>query len=335
MWLAAAPGASFSDNPNKLTNALAYNSANGVAVRMTGSDNVFELSNGITFRFTGLQVYGKTQKPFQGWNVGGLITIENCIVCSTDTIELAYLPTARYVNSLFYNAGQVIVCASDSSFYGCTLYTASTSTPVINNNGVAAIIYDCAFFGGNAVSSSTNFITASNNATNQASVGFGTANQVGLTAASQFQSVTPGAEDFRVKTGSALINNGIRQQTYTNDLDIVGSARSTTTPTIGAWEFASVVVAPPDTPIKIDTTVGNAVAGGPQGASVSQNVQIEMGVGNAVAAGLAAAITQDFGSITCTPGNAVACGYPIPSLHWILAASKATRWTDITRRHCC
>jgi hypothetical protein len=241
MWLTAAPGASFSDNPNKLTNALAYNSANGVAIRMTGTESVFQLANGITFRFTGLQIQGKTAQPIYAFNTGGLITVENCIVCSTDTIELAYLPNARFVNSLFYNAGQVIVCPTpNNGFYGCTLYTTSTSTSVINTTGADATIYDCAFFGGNAVSSSTSFITASNNATNQASVGFGTANQVGLTAASQFQSVTPGSEDFRVKTGAALINNGIRQQVYTNDLDIVGSARSTTTPTIGAWEFGAI-----------------------------------------------------------------------------------------------
>jgi hypothetical protein len=207
---------------------------------MTGTARVFELSNGITFKFTGLQVQGKTSQPFYGFNTGGLITIENCIVCSTDTIELAFLPNARFVNSLFYNAGQAIVCPTDNSFYACTLYTTSTTAPVINTTGVGATIYSCAFFGGNAVSSSTSFMTASNNATSQSSVGFGTSNQVSLTTVNQFENVTAGSEDFRVKTGAALINNGIRQQVYTNDLDIVGSARSTTTPTIGAWEFASV-----------------------------------------------------------------------------------------------
>jgi hypothetical protein len=238
--LTAAPGASFSDNPNKLTNALAYNAANGVAVRMTGTEKVFELANGITFRFTGLQIQGKTAQPLYAFNAGGLVTVENCIVYMPDANEAVYLPQARYVNSLFYSAALVVTCTADSSFYASTLYTTSTTTPVINTVGAGALIYDCAFFGGNAVSSSTSFMTASNNATNQASVGFGTANQVGLTAASQFQSVTPGSEDFRVRTGAALINNGIRQQVYTSDLDIVGSARSTTTPTIGAWEFGAI-----------------------------------------------------------------------------------------------
>jgi hypothetical protein len=239
MWLTAASGASFSDNANKLTNALAYNAANGVAIRMTGSEFVFQMGNGITIRFTGLQIQGKTAQPLYAFNTGGLITVENCIVYTPDATEAAYLCNARYVNSLLYSAGQVVVCTTDSSFYASTLYTTSTTAPVINTTGVGATIYSCAFFGGNAVSSSTSFMTASNNATSQASVGFGTANQVGLTAASQFQSVTPGSEDFRAKAGNGL-GPGIRQQTYTNDLDIVGSARSTTTPTIGAWEFPSI-----------------------------------------------------------------------------------------------
>jgi hypothetical protein len=63
---------------------------------------------------------------------------------------------------------------------------------------------------------------------------------VSKTFSNQFQSITSGSEDFRVKAGADLINAGVRDQTYTNDLDIVGTTRSTTTPNIGAWEFLSV-----------------------------------------------------------------------------------------------
>jgi hypothetical protein len=60
-----------------------------------------------------------------------------------------------------------------------------------------------------------------------------------LTVSNQFENIGSGTEDFRVKAGADLINAGVRDQTYTNDLDIVGTTRSLTTPTIGAWEYAS------------------------------------------------------------------------------------------------
>ena len=242
IWLAAASGESFADNASKLTNALRYNAANGVAIRMTGTENVFETSNGITAYFTELQVKGAGASTFRGFNAGGLIALNQCIACSDDTNPVLNLPVLQVANCLFYNTGTVLSWATSSRqyLYACTIYSTSTTAPLLTTINSDGNLYDNAFFGGSAVADLSSFFVASNNATNQSSVGFGTANQVGLTAASQFQSVTPGSEDFRVKTGAALINNGIRQQVYTNDLDIVGSARSTTTPTIGAWEFASV-----------------------------------------------------------------------------------------------
>jgi len=241
IWLTTATGASFTDNANKLTNALAYSTANGVSIRMTGTDKVFEFSNGITFRFTGLQIKGNTGIAVQAFNIGGLITLENCIVCSGTTAVLTQVPVLQTVNSVFYSTGSILDFPSTERqyLYNSIFYSTSTSAPLLSTTNGDANIYCCAFFGGNAVASASAFFVGSNNATNQASVGFGTANQVSLTTANQFESTTSGSEDFRVKTGAALINNGIRQQAYTNDLDIVGSARSTTTPTIGAWEYAA------------------------------------------------------------------------------------------------
>ncbi len=242
MWLAAASGASFADNASKLTNALRYNAANGVAVRMTGTQNVFEIANGITAYFTGLQIKGAGASAFNGFNSGGLIALNQCIVCSDDTNPvLSNIPVIQVVNCLFYNTGTVLSWSTTARqyLYACTIYSTSTTVPLLSTNNSDGNLYDNAFFGGSAVASASTYFVASNNATNQSSVGFGSSNQASLTTSNQFESVTAGSEDFRVKTGAALINNGIRQQTYTNDLDIVGSARSTTTPTIGAWEYAA------------------------------------------------------------------------------------------------
>jgi hypothetical protein len=242
MWLTTASGASFTDNANKLTNALSYNTANGVAIRMTGTDRVFEFGNGITFRFTGLQIKGNTGISIYAFNTGGLITVENSIVCSADSTVLTTVPVLQAVNSVFYNTGTVLDFPSTARqyLYNSTIYSTSTSTSLLSTTNGDANIYDCAFFGGNAVASASTFFVGSNNATNQSSVGFGSSNQVSLTTANQFTLLTAGSEDFRTKAGAALINNGIRQQTYTNDLDIVGQARSITTPTIGAWEYISI-----------------------------------------------------------------------------------------------
>jgi len=242
MWLTTATGASFTDNANELTNALAYSTANGVAIRMTGTDRVFEFSGGITFRITGLQIKGNTGTSIFSFNTGGLITVENSIVCSADSTVLTSVPVLQAVNSLFYNTGTVLDFTSTARqyLYNSTIYSTSTSAPLLSTTNGDANIYSCAFFGGNAVASASAFFVGSNNATNQSSVGFGSSNQVSLTTANQFTLLTSGSEDFRTKAGAALINNGIRQQTYTNDLDIVGQTRSITTPTIGAWEYISI-----------------------------------------------------------------------------------------------
>jgi hypothetical protein len=151
----------------------------------------------------------------------------------------------QVVNCLFYNTGTVLSWSTTvrQYLYACTIYSTSTTVPLLTTNNSDGNLYDNAFFGGSAVASASTYFVASNNATNQSSVGFGSSNQVSLTTANQFESITSGSEDFRVKAGAGLINNAIRQQTYTNDLDIVGSARSTGTPpngpTIGAWEYAA------------------------------------------------------------------------------------------------
>jgi alpha-tubulin suppressor-like RCC1 family protein len=62
---------------------------------------------------------------------------------------------------------------------------------------------------------------------------------VNLTTSSQFNNATSGALDFRIREYSSLINNAVRDQQYTGDVDIIGRARSTAAPTIGAWEYLS------------------------------------------------------------------------------------------------
>jgi hypothetical protein len=252
VWLDAAAGKSFADNANKLTNALRYNTANGVAIRGTSSYGGAIFVAGYDVLLTRLQIRraAATTNAADGiFYLTSPLTVKQCITVNEGndkSIIFGLNGTLNFINSLFYCAttSPVLIQSFESTasgnfinsvFYG----NGATQAFDFRYGGALSTMKNCAFFNWTSVGSTGRFDSAnsSNNATNLSSFPFGSANQVSLTTANQFENVTAGSEDFRVKTGAALINNAIRQQAYTNDLDIVGSARSTTTPTIGAWEY--------------------------------------------------------------------------------------------------
>jgi hypothetical protein len=111
--------------------------------------------------------------------------------------------------------------------------------------GALPLMKNCAVFGFTEVvkaSVSNRDINASSdyNSTDEGSgtapPNWGSHSQTGKTFSSQFQNV---ANDFRAKSGGDIVATGVRDQTFTADLDIIGQARSTSTPTIGAWEFVT------------------------------------------------------------------------------------------------
>jgi hypothetical protein len=249
--IAANTGKSFRDNANKLTNALTYNATNGAALKAT---NVV-LYSGISFLIIeNLQFLRSAVLASAGEAVitlaGSSSTIKNCIVKSNATNRFSL----RATNSSSSIANVLVLSAGDGlalEFGGVRV--ANVTVARTSGAGGSALISDYgpptvknfAAFGFSAVlgGSDTSFNAASsNNATDLASgpTNWGTGSLVSRTFANQFQSITNGSEDFRVKAGSDLVA-GTRDQTYTNDVDIVGTARSTTTPTIGAWEFGSPI----------------------------------------------------------------------------------------------
>jgi hypothetical protein len=254
VWLDAAAGRSFVDNANRLTNALRYNTANGVAIRCNSSyaGAMFVIGYGV--KFTRLQIkrlLGAGNAADEIFGINGAFTADQCLLVNegNDYSISVGAGSLNFINSLFYCASVSkqfifsVISSSSGNLINSAIYgNGSTSAFDIRYTGSLFVSKNCGLFNWTSIGSTARFDSAnsSNNATNLSSVGFGSANQVSLTTANQFENVTAGSEDFRVKTGAALINNGIRQQTYTNDLDIVGTARSTTTPTIGAWEFASI-----------------------------------------------------------------------------------------------
>lgn len=253
-WLSAAAGQSFVDNANKLTNALAYNAANGAALRVTNynftlvcqenyflvdrmqlqasssSRDALLISNTTTAKQCILEGLAGSYYPVSMAGSGACI-VENCLVVTRSS-------TAHGVYYKYPGAG--------SGVYNCTIVSPSnlsnTGTGVFNNgsvpSGANVTVQNCAIFGfATAISSSIN--TASDyNATDKATLPSGTHNQTSLTYASQFQNVTDSTRDFRTLSTGGL-KHGTPDSTHTGGVDIVGQTRDATTPYIGAWEAAS------------------------------------------------------------------------------------------------
>jgi hypothetical protein len=252
--ITAVAGLSFKDNANKLTNALTYNAANGIALKATNvvlsitvRDTVLE---GLQFLRSGLSVYSGENALNVVGAVPGL-TVKNCIVKSNSSIQYAISAfTGVIANSLVVTASNGIYAQAQSVVSSTTIIKTggAANNAVVSDYGPPTV-KDLAAFGFSSIlgGSDTSFNAASsNNATDLASgpTNWGTGSLVSRTFANQFENIGSGTEDFRVKAGADLINAGTPDATYTNGLDIIGQTRSLTTPTIGAWEYAGVTPPP-------------------------------------------------------------------------------------------
>jgi hypothetical protein len=247
--IAANTGKSFKDNASKLTNALTYNAANGVALKAT---NVVLTCSVDFLVIEGLQFFRSVASAGTGEHgvklTGSNVSVKHSIIKSNSTNmnPLYVIGGSNFVaNTLVLTAGNGFGGESGPRLSNVTLVrTSGAGGNAINAFFSPPTVKNLAAFGFSAIlgGDQTSFnVASSNNVTDLASgpTNWGAGSLLSRTFANQFQSITSGSEDFRVKTGSDLVA-GTRDQTYTNDLDIVGSARSTTTPTIGAWEFPSV-----------------------------------------------------------------------------------------------
>lgn len=248
-WLTAATGQSFRDNASKLTNALRYNNANGVAVSISGSYvRIFSTSGSAAALVTGIQFYRSSVNGSLLSNTGSqAITVDSCVASISGFVFSG--PFCNAYNSVFYLTGRFtndLPNGSAGNLINNTVYTTGSSITAIKYNNYSPtgnIVRNNTFFGFTAIANRFDKINTSvstNNVTDLAAFGWtATGNLVSKTASNQFTLLTGGSEDFRIKAGADVINAGVRDQTYTNDLDIVGTTRSLTTPTIGAWEYAS------------------------------------------------------------------------------------------------
>lgn len=258
--LKTAAGQSFRDHANKLTNALRYNQSNGVGIRTTTSyiDLISVAEDNV--RFEGLQIQnaGTNGSGNYAWTKSGTrdgLQVRNCIIERSGAGHGVLIEGANsfVVNStcVMYTNGSTIgngITSQNSAaaVIACTVLRPTDATTV---GGIGArrsyntpLFQDVAVFG----DFTTHFgagapyhASSGYNATDAATAP-GSNNQTSLTTADQLEDTASlTTYDLRAKSGGALVNNGTRANTYTNDEDIVGQARSTTTPTIGAWEYVA------------------------------------------------------------------------------------------------
>ena len=256
--------ASFADDD---TNRLDYDAAQGAAITSSlNYDEILALSDNFT-RLTKLQVTST------GTGAGRTLEVfaNNCTI--RDSIIQGQLKSAKpiishdnaastnhYINCLiiadrFTNAGGAGFFgggADTDDFINCTVVCPSdvtnTTSRGINRDYNDVLAESNAVFG-----FATNFnktsgwrTGSSHNAADDATADDpgATGAQNNLTYANQFTTISGSSLDFRLKSGNDLDGAG-EQHALTNDLDIFGNARDTSTPSVGCFETQAAVPVPP------------------------------------------------------------------------------------------
>jgi hypothetical protein len=248
-------GASFRDHVNVQTNALKYNAANGCGLRSTAAGTIFASEDHV--RVTNMQTVTTVASNAGLNNTSNSAVIDNVIIEGTSTSVSStsgpgvFTGTGTIVKNtvIIQNssaADHVIGTGTGSpSFYNCTvvapddLGTAPTSVLLSGASGTVTV-QNCGLFAGDSTkavkagSATFNFTTCYSDIS-------GTGGVTQTTYGDAFQNVNDATRDFRLKTGSALIDTGTTDATNAAT-DIAGTARpSGAAYDVGAWEFVQAV----------------------------------------------------------------------------------------------
>lgn len=235
-------GASFMDNANVRTNALRYNTANGMAVEGNPA-----LTIGTNFtRVTGVQArqvsYAKAIDIASGVTN---VLLDSCIgKDGAGGTNLAVFSLGDSTSNVYVNClAEATAGGNDFGFegrgqcYGCTAVAGASNTrSAFRSSYNLMVVKNCAGFGFASFANGTTAAGSDYNATDDSSASTGTHNVTSLVFADQFVSTS---NDFRaVSTGG--LKAGTPDSINTPD-DISGLTRDAVTPWIGAWEVAPVV----------------------------------------------------------------------------------------------
>ena len=249
--LTTATGQSFQDRADVRTNPLYYESTHGVsfhsnpgaAISVRIDDDFvtierFQFKRTTTLYSNNLFTVNSTAQPN--------VVIKDCIFVkgySGSGHYIAVLGCATAINCVFINEGAASEGIQLSAAYGevgrainCTIVNAAAATGTgINVTGGSPVINNCAVYNWTTASSGGT-PTGDRNAATNASGLPGANSLFNRTFATDFVSTT---NDFRLKSGSTLINAGNTDATNAPN-DISGFVRgSGLLGDIGAWEFSS------------------------------------------------------------------------------------------------
>lgn len=243
--LTAAAGESFADHADAATNPLIYSSSYGAAFyRKLNYKDAVTVSENYT-RISRLQIYSRSGSGVKrsaiqvASGVGDtqmreLVLDGGMVVKAGSNHKFTNIMILGGFYSQVMNSGQIVnvTCIQDGTAgtgkgfgSGFTNY----SRPNIDLINCCTFGFDIGF---NSGFNSTN---NSNNASDSGDAP-GT-NSLDLTGSWADQFVAIDGTDWRVKAGSDLAGAGAPQSAQTNDLDIIGQARSTSAPFIGCWEY--------------------------------------------------------------------------------------------------
>lgn len=246
--ITVAAGQSFMDAPS---NALRYNNANGVSIELSGGYQTVLHASEAYFRMSRLQVYAAASNSNGLKNNGGNGRVENCIIGGgahnsvTGSNGCIHLDTATIRNCLIQPAYVVVNDAALVASGTCNVYNVTMIAPA-SSSGLRAISYNyssgsviknVAAFGFVTWVSTPGGVTIANCLTDYASPATGWTGSIAYTSAT-FTSLTSGSENFKIPSGSALVDVGA---TDTNaGADIFGTTRPQGAAyDVGAYEYVS------------------------------------------------------------------------------------------------
>lgn len=243
--LTTAPGASFRDHASKATNALKYNAANGAAIRGSGNYGGAIKSEAYYTRITGIQAKNDTG-TFSAMQLTAGCVVDGCIAEQGSTHwNVITSPGAFTIKNAHVakrtSGGYGIGCAQSVNLHNVTIAVpsdvggGSIGVNVAYPSGTSTL-NNVAVFGFTTAYANAGSSTATTCLTDQSSPATGFSQ---VTYADCFENTALASMDFRVKTGSPLIDAGTTDVTNAA-YDIIGTARPQgASYDVGAWEFSS------------------------------------------------------------------------------------------------
>lgn len=244
-------GASFSDNVNKLTNPLKYNASNGAAIRQSAGYGGPAMSVSTAYtRVSKIQLSAPSGLDSGSTISGSNFRMDDCISSGRHNGCVYTGASGIFRNCLFISTasprndsgGITNTFSGNVTAYNCTSVTYAASpaplSAAFRNDYGTLLLYNCAGFGFSHFVKNQSLSGSSTHNASDKTILAGSNNQASLIYADQFENITSGSHDYRVKIGATLTSNGTDLSGSGVTTDIVGTSRSVPY-TIGAWQVVT------------------------------------------------------------------------------------------------